>query len=219
MARIAFILDNMFEDSEFKKPFSFLQSAGHEAIVIGSKRHARLTGKNKDTVITTHASIDDVSPEDFDALVIPGGYSPDHLRTNQKMVNFTRAIFEAGKPVAAICHAGSMLVEADIVSGKRVTSWGSIKTDLINAGANWVDDQVVEDGNLITSRNPQDLPAFCDAILKQISAIAEGPSETALENLAFQARDPQLVGRKRRTSTSRATQRHRRPKTKTVKKR
>jgi protease I len=109
-----------------------------------------------------------VSAGDFDALVVPGGYSPDKLRTDDKVVALVRDIGTADKPVAFICHAGSLLVEADLVRGRRLTSWPSIKTDLVNAGADWVDAEVVEDGNLISSRKPDDLPAFCEAILKRV---------------------------------------------------
>jgi protease I len=101
--------------------------------------------------------------------VIPGGYSPDKLRTNDDVVAFVRELGRAEKPVAAICHAGSLLIEADLVDGSRVTSWPSIKTDLVNAGAEWVDEPVVEDGYLITSRKPDDLDVFCEAILKRLS--------------------------------------------------
>jgi protease I len=127
-----------------------------------------LQGKRGKESIVPDMSIEDANTDDFDALVIPGGYSPDHLRTSRKMVGLTRELFLSGKPLAAICHAGSMLVEADIADSRTVTSWPSIKTDLINAGARWVDREVVEDENLITSRGPQDLDAFCDALLRQL---------------------------------------------------
>ena len=100
--------------------------------------------------------------------MIPGGYSPDKVRTDDHMVRLTQQMFAAGKPVAAICHAGWVLAEADILRGRTVTSFHSIKTDLKNAGATWVDKEVVEDDNLITSRNPGDIPAFCDALLNQL---------------------------------------------------
>ena len=168
MSKIAFIVDEMFEDSEFKVPYERAKEAGHEPVIIGLEAGKRLEGKKGDAKITTEVGIDDVSAEDFAALVIPGGYSPDKIRTNDKMVSFTRQIFEAQKPVAAICHAGWMLAEAHVVAGKTVTSWPSIKTDLINAGANWVDQEVVEDGNLITSRKPDDLEAFTKTLLAQV---------------------------------------------------
>jgi protease I len=168
MSRVAMIVDEMFEDSEMRVPYDRLKAAGHEVVVIGREGKKRLSGKRGKETVTTDQAIDDVSANQFDALVIPGGYSPDHLRTNRKMVALTRDLFKAGKPVAAVCHAGWMLVEADIADGRTVTSWPSIKTDMINAGARWVDREVVEDKNLITSRKPDDLPAFCDAIERQL---------------------------------------------------
>ncbi|MFN2490016.1 MAG: type 1 glutamine amidotransferase domain-containing protein [Actinomycetota bacterium] len=168
MAKVAFIMDEMFEDSEFKLPYDRVREQGHEAVVIGLESGKKLEGKHGNETITTDVSIDQVSAEDFDGLVIPGGYSPDKIRTNPKMVEFTRSLYEEGKPLAAICHAGWMLAEADIARGKTVTSWPSIKTDLVNAGANWVDQEVVEDGNLITSRKPDDLEAFSKTLLVQL---------------------------------------------------
>jgi protease I len=168
MAKVAFIVDEMFEDSEFQMPYDRVQEQGHEAVIIGLEAGKELEGKKGKVTITTEKSIDDVSAADFDALVIPGGYSPDKIRSNETMVAFTRQIFEAQKPIAAICHAGWMLAEADIVRGKTVTSWPSIRTDLINAGAEWVDQEVVEDDNIITSRKPDDLEAFSKALLSQI---------------------------------------------------
>jgi protease I len=168
MAKVAFIVDEMFEDSEFKVPYDRITEAGHEAVIIGLEAGKKLEGKKGDETITTEKSIDQVSASDFDALVIPGGYSPDKIRTNEGMVAITKSIFEADKPVAAICHAGWMLAEADILKNRTVTSWPSIKTDLINAGAEWVDQEVVEDGNLITSRKPDDLEAFTKTLLSQL---------------------------------------------------
>ena len=168
MAKVAFIVDEMFEDSEFRFPYDRIEEAGHEAIIVGLEAGKKLEGKKGDETITVDKAIDEVSADQFDALVIPGGYSPDKIRTNESMVSLTQGIFRADKPVAAICHAGWMLAEADIIKGRTVTSWPSIKTDLINAGAEWVDQEVVEDGNLITSRKPDDLDAFVGAILKRL---------------------------------------------------
>jgi protease I len=168
MAKVAFIVDEMFEDSEFQMPYERVQEYGHDPVIIGLEAGKKLEGKKGTVSITTEKSIEDVSADDFDALVIPGGYSPDKIRSNEHMVAFTRGISEAQKPVAAICHAGWMLAEAGLVRGKTVTSWPSIKTDLLNAGANWVDQEVVEDDNIITSRKPDDLEAFTKALLSQI---------------------------------------------------
>jgi protease I len=169
--RVAFIVDETFEDSELRQPLNRLRGAGHQVVIVGASAGKQLRGKSGKEVVTTDVAVGDVAEADFDALVIPGGYSPDHLRTNPKMVSLTRDFFDAGKPIAAICHAGSMLVEAGIVRGRTVTSWPSIKTDLVNAGASWVDYDVVVDRNLITSRKPADLPVFCDALLREV----EGP--------------------------------------------
>lgn len=171
MARVGFIVDEMFEDSELSVPLERVKAAGHETVIIGVIRGARLEGKKHKLVIDTQKSIDDVSADSLDALVIPGGYSPDKLRVNDRMVALVREMFEAQKPIAAICHAGSMLVEAGIVEDRTVTSWRSIRTDLVNAGAMWVDREVVQDGNLITSRKPDDLPAFCRALLDQLASL------------------------------------------------
>jgi protease I len=167
MANVAFILADLYEDSEFTEPWQRLREAGHQTAVIGLRRGAEVKGKKGHGTVTDLA-IADVRADEFDALVIPGGYSPDKLRVDQGMVTFTRELVESGKPVAAICHAGWMLAEADVVRGRRVTSVRNIRTDLVNAGADWVDEEVVVDGNLITSRTPADLPTFCDALLEQL---------------------------------------------------
>jgi protease I len=168
MAKVAFVVDEMYEDSEFRVPYERVKDAGHEAVIVGLEAGKNITGKKGKDTLTTDVAVGDVSPDEFDALVIPGGYSPDKIRLDQGMVAFTKTIAKADKPVAAICHAGWMLAEADLIRGKTVTSWPSVKTDLINAGANWVDQEVVEDGNIITSRKPDDLEAFTKTLLAQI---------------------------------------------------
>lgn len=188
MAKIAIIIDKMFEDTEFKEPYDRLRAAGHDVDVIGIESGKELEGKKgKETFTPTHAA-KDVGADNYDALVIPGGFSPDYLRTDLDMVRLTRDMFNANKPVAAICHGGWMLVEADAVDGRTVTSWPAIKTDLINAGARWVDREVVEDGNVITSRKPGDVPAFCAALLRQIE---EGVPERMEPPLAPEATSEQ----------------------------
>ncbi|MGH3656642.1 MAG: type 1 glutamine amidotransferase domain-containing protein [Micromonosporaceae bacterium] len=167
MGTVAFLLADMFEDAEFNEPWKRLADAGHQVAVIGSQRQMELTGK-KGAHTVTDMAIAEVRPDEFDALLIPGGYSPDKLRIDAGMVNFTRQMMESGKPVAAICHAGWLLAEADVIQGRRLTSVRNIRTDLVNAGAEWVDEEVVVDGNLITSRTPDDLPAFCRAVLEQL---------------------------------------------------
>jgi len=168
MAKVAFILASDFEDSEFRVPYDRLTEAGHQVVVAGPSAGQELTGKKGNETVTPDTAISDLDPEDFDALVIPGGYSPDKLRLEESAVRFTRAMFNTGRTVAAVCHAGSLLVDADVIEGLTVTSWPSIRRDLENAGATWVDQEVVEEANLITSRNPDDLPAFSDAILARL---------------------------------------------------
>ncbi len=166
MAKVAFVLADMFEDSEFRVPYDRIREAGHDVTVVGMER-AEVTGKQGKGSFTIEVTPEEVDAGDFDALVIPGGFAPDKLRTHEGIVGFV-AKFGASKPIAAICHAGSLLIEARLVDGKRMTSWASIRTDLENAGATWVDEEVVEDGNLITSRSPKDLDAFCAAILARL---------------------------------------------------
>ncbi len=166
--KVAFIIDDMFEDSEFRVPYERVKDAGHDPVIVGLEAGKQVSGKKGDETVTIERGIDDVSHEEFDALVIPGGYSPDKIRSNEKMVDLTRSIAGDEKPVAAVCHGGWMLAEADVIRGRTVTSWPSIKTDLINAGARWVDQEVVEDANIITSRKPDDLEAFSKALLVQM---------------------------------------------------
>jgi protease I len=168
MARLAFLMDTMFQDKEFQVPYERARDAGHETVIVGLERGKKLTALYGGTEAVTDRAIEDVTADEFDAVVIPGGYSPDKIRTSQPMVDLVRRVFEANKPVAAICHAGWMLAEAGIARGRTVTSWPSIRTDLRNAGADWIDQEVVVDGNLITSRNPGDLPAFCEALLNHL---------------------------------------------------
>ncbi len=168
MAKVAFVLADDFEDSEFRVPYDRITDAGHQVTVIGTEAGQEVKGKKGKETFTIETTPDQVSAEDFDALVVPGGYSPDKLRTHEGTVKLVQGVFGADKPVAAICHAGSLLIEADAVDGRTVTSWPSIKTDLINAGAEWVDQEVVEDDNLITSRKPDDLESFTKTLLSQI---------------------------------------------------
>jgi protease I len=173
MARIAIIVADDFEDAELDVPRSTLEKHGHQVDLIGIEPGEAVTGKRGSTCVPA-LGIDDADPDAYDALVIPGGYSPDHLRTDDDVVAFVRTMVQIGKPVAAVCHAPWLLIEADVVEGRTVTSWPSLVTDLRNAGANWVDEPVVVDGLLITSRRPDDLPAFTDAILQAIAPGARG---------------------------------------------
>lgn len=169
MSKVAIVLEQDYEDSEFRVPYDRLQEAGHEPTVLGTEAGKALSGKRGEDKMETDFKSTDVSAKDFAAVVIPGGYSPDRLRMDNATVSLVREIGEAGKPVAAICHGGSLLIEAGLVKERRVTSWPSIRTDLLNAGAEWVDEEVVIDGNLITSRKPDDLDAFCGALMERLS--------------------------------------------------
>jgi protease I len=168
MATIAMPVGEGFEDDEFSEPFEKLQRAGHEVVTFGVERGERIWGKRGKAMVTIEHIPDDLDPGTVDALVIPGGYSPDHLRMNQSIVSFVHRFVESGKPVAAICHGPQLLIEAEVVEGRELTSWPSVRKDLENAGAHWVNREVVEDGNLITSRGPDDLDAFCTAILERL---------------------------------------------------
>lgn len=169
VARIAFVLAEDFEDAEFTHPYDAARDAGHDPVVVGTEADATLSGKRGDASIDVDTTVDRVTIDEFDALVIPGGYSPDKLRMDDGMVRFTHEFVESGKPVAAICHAGQLLVEAGVVDGRTMTSWPSVATELKLAGADWVDREVVTDGNLITSRNPNDLDAFTSTLLDRLS--------------------------------------------------
>jgi deglycase len=171
--RIAFLATNGVEDSELREPHKAVTGAGADADVV-SLEEGEIEGK-KGSSFQVDKVVHDVEASDYDALVLPGGVAnPDKLRTDDKAVRFVREFFEQGKPVGVICHGGWTLVEADVVRGRKMTSYPSIKTDLVNAGAKWVDEEVVVDRGLISSRWPDDLPAFN---AKLVEEIAEGIHE------------------------------------------
>ncbi len=177
--KIAILATDGFEQSELTEPRRALMEAGHEVSVVslesGSIRGVK--GHEPGDEVDVDRTLADVSTDDFDALVLPGGvYNPDTLRQEASAVDFVRDFMESGKPLAAICHGPWLLVEADLLRGRRATSFASIRTDMRNAGANWVDEAVVVDGNLITSRNPGDLEAFCSTTLE---AVVNGPAARA----------------------------------------
>ncbi len=161
--KIALFVADLYEDVEFWYPFYRMKEEEAQVVVVG-RDAAEYRGKHG-VPARADRSIHDVKADDFDALIIPGGYSPDHMRRSPEMVKFVQTIHAQGKPVAAICHAGWMLASADIIRGKTVTSFFSIKDDMVHAGATWIDEEVVVDTKIITSRNPADLPAFCRAII------------------------------------------------------
>lgn len=176
--RIAILATDGFEQSELTEPKKALEGAGAKVDVI-APHGGRIQGMQhheKGDACPVDRTLDQAKPAEYDALMLPGGVAnPDQLRTDPRAVSFARDFFESKKPVAAICHGPWTLVEADVVRGRKVTSWPSLKTDLKNAGAEWVDQPVVTDRGLVTSRKPDDLPAFCP---KMIEEFAEGTHRT-----------------------------------------
>lgn len=165
MPKILIFLEDGVEDSEFIYPYYRLQEEGYKMYVVAPKAKEVYRGEHG-VPFTSDLSPKDVNVEEYDAVIIPGGKAPDRMRQNKLLVGIVREAFDKGKVVAAICHGPQMLIEADVVRGKRATSWPSVRTDLKNAGARVVDVAVVVDGNLVTSRWPADLPDFCRATIK-----------------------------------------------------
>jgi len=168
MSIIAVIITDLFEDSEYAQPAAAFRKAGHEIVHVGLKAGETVRGKKQGTPVEIDRGVKDVSVEEFDALLIPGGYSPDKLRVDEDAVRFAGDFVKSGKPVFAICHAPQLLITADVIRGRRITGWKSVIQDIRNAGAEFVDREVVEDGNLVSSRSPADLPAFIEACLKRL---------------------------------------------------
>lgn len=172
--RIAVIATDGFEQSELTEPKRLLEAAGATVDVISPGDATQIKGwdsKDWGQSVKVDVHLDQADAGTYDALVLPGGViNPDKLRTDEKVLALVKAISVAGKPVAAICHGPWTLINAGLVKGKKLTSWPSLKQDLGNAGANWEDSQVVQDGNLITSRKPDDIPAFTDALIKALAA-------------------------------------------------
>jgi protease I len=168
MARVAILLDAGFEDSELRVPHDRLREAGHQVTIVGRKAGAVVIGKREVERVTIEASIGDVDPYAFDALVIPGGRSPERLMRDARVVDFTRSFSRTGRPVAAVCHGPLLLAAAGVVRGRALTSYPGIREDLEESGAAWLDREVVEDGALITSRRPADLEPFSRALLRRL---------------------------------------------------
>ena len=162
--KVAILIEEMFNTWEFWYPYYRLKEAGAEVVVVGTGTAEVYHGK-PGTDAKPDVSVDQVSAADFDGVVIPGGYAPDLMRRSPQMVQLVKDLFDAGKTVSAICHAGWMLASSGVLKGKTITSFFAIKDDMVNAGAEWVDQEVVVDGNLITSRKPDDLPAFMKAVI------------------------------------------------------
>jgi protease I len=168
MSKIAVLIDNGFEDSEYTRPAEAFREAGHELVHLGKKRGSVVQGKKEETPVIIDREVAEALPADYDALLIPGGQSPDHLRADPEPVAFVKEFVESGKPVFFICHGGQLLITADALKGRKVTGWRSIARDLINAGADYRDEEVVVDGNFVSSRQPSDLDAFIRESLRLI---------------------------------------------------
>jgi len=170
--RIACLLGPEFEDSEFRVPCDAFRNAGHEVVIIGLKQGERLNGKKGKERVSVELPVDKARPEQFDALFIPGGHSPDHLRADDRVLGFARA-FDDRRPILAICHGPQILLSADMVHGRTMTAWKTVQKDLAAAGVRVRDEEVVVDGNLVTSRQPDDLPAFIRESLRLLGTGAE----------------------------------------------
>lgn len=175
--KVAILATDGFEQSELQKPKQLLEEAGASTFVIAPGDAESIKGwkhTNWGDAVKVDVALDKAKASDYDALVLPGGViNPDKLRLQEKAIGFIKAFGEAGKPIAAICHGPWTLIDAGLVDGKQVTSWPSLKIDLTNAGAQWEDSEVVVDGNLITSRKPDDIPVFTNALIRALQVGAE----------------------------------------------
>ncbi|MDQ6698822.1 MAG: type 1 glutamine amidotransferase [Acidobacteriota bacterium] len=167
---IAILVDNIYQEMEVWYPYYRLQEAGAKVITVGATAGQTYTSK-LGYPVKCEQSYDDVRASDFDGVVIPGGFAPDHIRRHPKAIQFVKDMDRAGKMVASICHGPWVMCSAGILKGRRATSFFAIKDDVMNAGARWEDSEVVVDGNLITSRKPEDLPAFCRAAIGVLAAV------------------------------------------------
>lgn len=169
--KAAILVEDIYNEFEVWIPYYRLKEEGIHVTVVGSGTSATYHGKYG-IPITVDAEASQVKSEDFDALVIPGGYAPDKMRVHPEMVNLVRDMLAGGKVVASICHGGWMLVSAKVLAGRKATSFVAIRDDMVNAGALWEDSEVVRDGNLITARKPDDLPAFCRTLIQAMEEAA-----------------------------------------------
>ncbi len=167
MARIGVLIDNKFEDSEYSKPAKAYRKAKHELIHLGVKK-GTVKGEKAGLKVKVEKAVTNVAVGDLDALFIPGGYSPDQLRSHDEVVTFVKKFAATGKPIFFICHGAQLLITADILKGRRVTGWKSIIQDIKNAGAEYLDEEVVVDGNFVSSRCPADIPVFIEASLDKL---------------------------------------------------
>ncbi|TQE91277.1 type 1 glutamine amidotransferase domain-containing protein [Ureibacillus sp. FSL K6-8385] len=169
MAKVAFLLANNFEDSEMKNPYEAVKEAGHEAVIVGLEKGAECKGKKGTVTYTADIGASEAKAEDFDAVIIPGGSSPEALRVNDDVVRFVKEVNEQGKLIAGICHGPQVMISADILKGKAATCYIGIRDDVKLAGADYRDEEVIVSGNLITSRTPKDEPAFIREILAKLN--------------------------------------------------
>jgi protease I len=175
--KVAILIDNGVEDAEFQVPYNGMKQAGFEVVILGSRTNETYKGKQGQVAKQADATTTEAIASEYDAVIIPGGMAPDHMRTNPNTVRFVQEAMQQGKLVAAICHGPQVLIEGDLLQGKRATGFIAIRKDMMNAGANYLDEPVVVDGNLITSRQPGDLAIFTTAIL---SRLGYGGKEVAL---------------------------------------
>ncbi len=167
--KVIILVENGFEDREFMYPYYRLQEAGYDVKVVGPKAKEAYRGEY-DLSITSDFSPEEINVDDYVAVIVPGGRAPDRMRTNKGLVKIVKTASQRGKVIAAICHGAQLLVEADVLKGKKATCYVSVSTDLKNAGGIYEDYPVVVDGNLVTSRFPADLPQFCKAIVELLKA-------------------------------------------------
>ncbi|MCL5056234.1 MAG: type 1 glutamine amidotransferase [Firmicutes bacterium] len=166
MKKIAVLIEEHFEDSEFSEPYETLKKSGFEPVIIAPEAGKEYSGKYGKSKAKSQKSLNEVKAGEFDGLLIPGGQAPEKLRLHPKAASFVKEFGAQGKPIAAICHGPQLLISADLLRGKKATSYESIAIDVKNAGAHFLDEPVVVDGNLITSRKPADIPQFCAAMVK-----------------------------------------------------
>jgi len=168
MSKIAFLLADEFEDSEMQVPYDEVKKAGHTAEIIGLKAGQTVKGKLGKAEYTTEKAISEAKASDYDAVVIPGGSSPENLRLDEDVLQFVKDVNASKKPIASICHGPQILASADLLKGRTITSYPPLQDDMVNAGARFKDEEVVVDGNFITSRTPEDEPAFVRELLKAL---------------------------------------------------
>jgi protease I len=183
--KVAILIESHVEDSEFQIPYAALNEAGAKVSVLGSRMNEKYVGKQGKVSVQADGTTTEMRAADFDAVIIPGGMAPDRMRTNMKTVRFVQDAMEQGKLVAAVCHGPQVLIEGDLLKGKRATGFRAIRKDIQNAGANYSDAPLVTDDNLITSRRPADLPIFATAILRHLGLRMKGPDLPSVDDQDF----------------------------------